>query len=250
MWRLWRLAMTAALWASFLFSSLVVAADPPAISPFGRPNADKSENAPPRDDAIQGYVKLSNGQVRPGWLYVTRDKRLKIYDEKVQRQREIPLSAIAQIDCTVKKEWIEKEWKFKETTVDTKIYTGRQYPSREYLHSITLHNGKKIAGPMSAIVYLQTSSDEDPEQFLLNKRNKGEMGKTLKSLVYVQQIRLGKEAYEEGVKKFKAKSAAKKIEKSGDEKTGEKSGEKSGDDEKSGDKEKETEKQQPADSEK
>ena len=91
-----------------------------------------------REDAVPGYVELSDGSIHPGMIYLTRDKRLQIYDEKLQRQREVPLQAVKQIDCSVKREWMEKEWRFKETTSDEKIYTGRSYPAREYLHTITL----------------------------------------------------------------------------------------------------------------
>ena len=108
-----------------------------------------------RDDAVPGYIELSDGSIHPGMIYLTRDKRLQIYDEEMQRQREVPLQAVKQIDCTVKKEWMEKEWKFKETTSDEKLYTGRSYPAREYLHTITLNDGRTITGPLSAIVYVQ-----------------------------------------------------------------------------------------------
>ena len=43
-----------------------------------------------------------------------------------------------------------------------------------------------------------------PERFLLNKRNKGEVGKTLKSMVYVKRITLGEDALQDGKKKQKA----------------------------------------------
>ena len=86
----------------------------------------------------------------------------------------------------MKREWMEREWRFKETTSDEKVYTGRSYPAREYLHTITLADGRKITGPLSTIVYVQprqtgpaeTGQDRPPpeaERFLLNKRNKGEL---------------------------------------------------------------------------
>ena len=97
---------------------------------------------------------------------------------------------VKQIECTVKKEWLEKEWKFKETTSDEKMYTGRSYPAREYLHTITLKDGRTITGPLSAIVYVQprqtefrrarrAASDRSPNASCLNKRNKGEIGQRL-----------------------------------------------------------------------
>jgi hypothetical protein len=177
-------------------ASVSMAGEPAALNPFGQ--SPTSE----RDDAVRGVVELSDGSVHPGMIYLTRDKRLQIYDEQSQRQREIPLQAVKKIECKVKKEWMEKEWRFKEGANDEKLYTGRSYPAREYLHTITLKTGKTITGPLSTIVYVQPSkrktSDADgqpasaeAERFLLSKRNKGEMGEDLKALVYVKRIRLG-----------------------------------------------------------
>ena len=185
----------------------VRAAEPPTIDPFG---PMPGQSGWQRDDAVPGSVELSDGSVRRGLVYLTRDKRLQIYDEALQRQREVPLQMVKQIDGTIKKEWLEREWKYKETTANEKMYTGRRYPVREYLHTVTLKNGRTISGPLSAIVYVEPSqhsvgqSDDqqpEPERFLLNKRNKGELGASLKSLVYVKQIKLGKEAMEKGNKK-------------------------------------------------
>lgn len=168
--------------------SAAKADEPPTINPFGPKTTQ-------REDAIPGCIELSDGSVHPGMIYLTRDKRLEIYDKQLQRQREIPLRAVKRIDCKIKREWMEKEWKFKETTSDEKIYTGRSYPAREYLHTITLHDGRTIAGPLSALVYLRPKR-YSPERYLLNKRDKGKIGEELKSLVYVKRIKFGKEAME------------------------------------------------------
>jgi hypothetical protein len=184
--------------------------DPPALQPFA---AQPSQQ---REDALPGYIELSDGTIHPGRIYLTRDKHLQIYDESIQRQRETPLESVEQIECSVKREWLEKEWKFKETTNDEKMFTGRTYPSREYLHTITLQDGRKISGPLSCVIYLKPQKslstpksdivkqeEEDvqtkPERFFLNKRNKGEPGDSLDSLVYVKRIRFGKNALEEGL---------------------------------------------------
>ena len=115
------------------------AAEPPAINPFGKAPSE-------REDAVPGYVELSDGSIHPGMIYLTRDKRLQIYDEQLQRQREVPLQAVKQIECSVKREWMEREWRFKETTSDEKVYTGRSYPAREYLHTITLKTAGRSPG--------------------------------------------------------------------------------------------------------
>jgi hypothetical protein len=202
---------SAAILGMFLAGAAATwAAEPPAVNPFGKAPSE-------REDAVPGYVELSDGSIHPGMIYLTRDKRLQIYDEQLQRQREVPLQAVKELQCSVKREWMEKEWRFKETTSDEKVYTGRSYPAREYLHTITLADGRKLTGPLSGIVYVQprqtgpAQTDHDrpqpkAERFLLNKRNKGELGQELKSLLYVKRIKLGKDAMEEGERKATKKA--------------------------------------------
>lgn len=184
---------------------LPAAEEPPALNPFGPVQSE-------RDDAVPGYVELSNGRIFVGDIYMTRDKRIKLDDESIKRQREIPLRVIKQIDGNVLREWMEKDWRFKENANDEKYFTGRSYPCREYEHVITLQDGRKIAGPLSEIIYVQRFvQDKDkplaggatakPERLLLHKRDKGEPGTSLKALVYVKTIKLGEAALEEGRKK-------------------------------------------------
>ena len=131
-----------------------------------------SARAAQREDAVPGYVELSDGKICRGQVYLTRDAKLKIYDEKLQRQREVPLSAVKQIDCKVKKEWMEKEWKFKELAKDEKMFTGRTYPSREYVHTITLTDGRTITGELSAIVYVEPPQSATPSRARSARRSR------------------------------------------------------------------------------
>lgn len=189
------------------------AADPPALNPFAKP--DSSANAD-RDDAIPGYIEMSDGAIFFGRLYLTRDKRIKIYDAKAQRQREVPLRVIKELQCKVLKEWIEKEWRFKELALDEKVYTGRSYPSRETDYTMTLEDGRTITGSTSGIIFLipgeydpaktgQSRTDTEPMRFLLHKRDKADFGKTLNDLKYVKTVKLGEEALKEGITKSAAK---------------------------------------------
>ncbi|MHC4404559.1 MAG: hypothetical protein ACYTG0_33305 [Planctomycetota bacterium] len=205
--------------ASVLVGSLR-AGEPPSINPFGPARGEEPPAVNPfgpvrhaREDAIPGYLELSDGKVYPGAVYMTRDKRLKIYDETLKQQREIPLRVVKQIECKVAKEWMEKEWRFKELALNEKFYTGRQYPAREYVHTITLKDDRTITGPLAEIIYVKPYMDPKAapseayrpeakaERFFLRKRDKGEPGKDLKSLAYVCVIKLGEEALEEGRKK-------------------------------------------------
>jgi hypothetical protein len=206
-------AMAAAAW----LGGEARAAEPEELNPFGAVKRD-------RDDALSGYLEMSDGRVFVGNIYMTRDKRLKMEDSSRQvgggdseddksdkRQREIPLRAIKQIDCKVENEWMEKEWRFKELALDEKYYTGRVYPARKYVHTITLKDGRKLTGPLAEILYVKpfreltagARSDEDTEEirFMLHKRDKGEPGTTLKALAYVKLVKLGDDAVEEGKKK-------------------------------------------------
>jgi len=164
--------------------------DPPPVNPF-RPRSTA------REDALPGCVELSDGSIHPGRVYLTRDHKLKVFDEKLKRHREVPLRVVRRIDAVVRKEWNEKEWRFKENANDEKVYTGRTYPSREYDYKITLRDGRVITGPLAAIVYVEPA-DGEACRFLLHKRDKGEPDTTLSMLLYVRSVRLGEAALEEG----------------------------------------------------
>jgi len=194
-----------------LIAQEAAAAEPPVISPFGRAAAV-------RRDALPGYVEMSHGEIIPGHVYLTRDARLKLHDEKVQRQREVPLRAVRQIQCAVKKEWMERQWRFKELTRAEKVYTGRSYPARQYVHTITLHDGRTLSGGLSAVVYVRPCSHApsesgkyntppQPRRCILHKRDKGKIGEKLESLHYVKLIKLGEAALAEGRKKAAAQNS-------------------------------------------
>ena len=91
----------AAIIAILVGSSAPHAAEPPAINPFGQTPAE-------REDAVPGYVELSDGSIHPGLIYLTRDKRLQVYDQQLQRQREVPLQMVKQIECTIKRSGSKK----------------------------------------------------------------------------------------------------------------------------------------------
>ncbi len=172
----------------------VPAQDPPPPDPVGR-------KAAVREDAVPGYVELSSGEVRPGQVFLTREHRLKVYDDAQKRQREVPLEALQKLDAVVVKEWLEKEWRFRENANDEKVYTGRAYPVRELEYRLTLKDGRVLKGSLAGILYVQADGRPDPERFVLHKRDKGDVGTGLKDLVYVKSVRLGQAALQEGQKR-------------------------------------------------
>lgn len=177
------LALSAAL------GGFAVADEPPAINPFGpRPAA--------RLDGLPGVLELSDGSLRIGEIFLTRDAKLKIYDPKTKKFREIPLKEVHRIECHIQKEWLEREWRFREAASNEKVYTGRTYPARIYEHTVTLRDGTSIRGPLSAPIYVREAESKKPQRFLLHKRDKGPIGTTLKELIYVRRVELGKKAVE------------------------------------------------------
>ena len=78
-----------------------------------------------RKDAVPGCIDLSDGTKRPGRIYTTRAKRLKIYNLKRKIYEFVPVPACKRIDVIVEWERMDKEWRFKEAGNPEKVYTGR-----------------------------------------------------------------------------------------------------------------------------
>ncbi len=179
--------------------------DPP--NPFGRVS-------PPPVDARLGRIELSDGTTIRGRIHLTRDHQLRVYDAEHGRFRNIPLRAVREIRCRVVREWMEREWRFREAASNVKVYTGREYPARQYVHEIVLRSGTTVTGPLAAVVYIDPlESDGKTEghkasqnlgdrkgtaanlaspdkrlRFVLHKRDKGRPGTRLDQLVYVTRI--------------------------------------------------------------
>lgn len=208
----------AVLWASLCaLPNASWGAEPPALNPF-KVGGGSAPGTQDREDAIPGYIEMSNGSIHYGRIFLTRDKRLQVNDEEMQREREIPLQPVEKIESKVIWESMEKEWRFKELASDEKLYTGRSYPARKCSYTVTLKSGKTISGALSGIVFLipgdygpgkggETPKAREPERYLIHKRDKGEIGQTLATLLYVKTIKLGEEAFEEGRRRAGGRSA-------------------------------------------
>jgi hypothetical protein len=147
------------------------------ISPF----AEKSNL-----ESRRGILLLNTGQKISGQIWTTREKPLRLWDEKDKKYRDIPLSALKSLEAIILWERDEKEWHFKESGSDIKEFSGKTYPARELQYHLTLQNGQTLAGGLVAPLYV--SSNDKSLTFILNKRQKGDVGKTLKDLVYVKRV--------------------------------------------------------------
>jgi hypothetical protein len=150
------------------------------VSPFA-----EKQNDP---EARKGVVVLSNGEKIAGQVSTTREKPLRLWDETAKEYRDIPWNLIKVAEAKIVWERDEKEWHFRESGSDIKEYTGKTYPARELEYVVTLVNDQKITGGVVAPVYV--SAGEQWVMVALNKRQKGEVGKGLKELVYVRRIEL------------------------------------------------------------
>jgi hypothetical protein len=152
-----------------------------------KPTSQPSPFAAKKDpDTRAGTITLSNGEKIHGTLSHTADKPVRIWVEADQEYRDVPFKLIASFEAKVTKEYDEKEWHFKESGSDIKEFTGKTYPVRETSYTVTLVNGQTITGGIVEPIYLKRP--EGPITFSILKRDKGEVGKTLKELVFVQRV--------------------------------------------------------------
>lgn len=133
-----------------------------------------------------GTITLSDGIKLTGQITTTADKPLRVYDENEKQYIDVPFDKIALIKAEVVWERDEKEWQFKLSGSDEKVYSGKSYPARETRYTITRLDGTKVSGAIDAPIYFKQGDQR--RTLVLHKRDKGEVGRTLKQLIYVQSV--------------------------------------------------------------
>ncbi len=161
-----------------------MATSKPAI-PTSRPVGVAVSDNP---EARKGTITLSSGERIAARLSTTREKPVRIWDEKDQKYKDIPFDLIKSAEAKILWERDEKEWHFIASGSDLKEYTGKTYPARELEYEVTLLNGQKITGGIVSPIYAEGSGQT--LTYVLNKRQKGDVGQTLKQLVYVRKLEL------------------------------------------------------------
>ena len=135
-----------------------------------------------------GSIALSDGTKLTGEISTTAGKPLRVYDDQAKQYVDVPIDSVASMKAEVVWEHDEQEWQFKLSGSDEKIYSGKTYPARELRYTITTTDGGKVSGEIAAPIYLK--KDDSRQTFILHKRDKGEVGQTLKQLVFVQSIEM------------------------------------------------------------
>jgi hypothetical protein len=161
----------------------------PAAAPTLKSDAD--------DQSREGTITLSDGTKIHGKIATTQDKPVRIWVEKEKDYEDVPFDQIASAEVEVLWERDEKEWNFKETGSDIKVYSGRTYPARQTQYTFTLTDGTVIKGDVVCPLYVTTDdgkgADGKSRTYVLYKRDKGEIGQTLKDRPYVKSLTFGKE---------------------------------------------------------
>ena len=160
----------------------------PATAPTTAPTSQPArvfDDKPDRNER-SGEVTLSDGKTVKGLISSTPDKPLRLWDEKASKYIDIPFHSIASMEAVVIWEREEPEWRFKESGSDIKIFTGKSYPAHELVYKVTLSNEQIIEGGIVAPVKIRQEAGIVSK--VLHKRDKGNVGQTLKDLVYIKKI--------------------------------------------------------------
>jgi len=135
-----------------------------------------------------GQILLSSGQKVRGKFATTPKTPLRVWVEKDRAYREIAFGEIRSAVAHVEWERNEREWQFVESGSDIKRYSGKTYPIRELQYVLTLKDGTAVRGSVVAPIHLKAPAGH--VTFVLHKRQKGEVGQSIRDLAYVQRLDL------------------------------------------------------------
>ena len=133
--------------------------EPPRLNPFGPVKRD-------RDDAAPGYVEMSDGRILVGDIYMTRDKRLKVYDPKMERQRKSHSNG--QTDRVQGRQGVDGEgMAVQGIGVGQEILYGQILPRASMSHD---YAGRRptLDGELAEILYVQPYGN-DPDKPLADR---------------------------------------------------------------------------------
>lgn len=127
-------------------------------NPFGRSKKSRYK--------IHGVFHMSDGRILEGPTRLRGRKVFKIYDRVNMKHKELPLSAVSEIECEIGKQEYEKIWRWKEGGEHVKIDTGQSYPVCKFVHKMKLIPDEEeeeegvvpmIEGGMSGVIFVKLS---------------------------------------------------------------------------------------------
>ncbi len=135
---------------------------------------------------LPASVELSDGSAIMGKVYLTDDS-LIIHNEAQARRYTVRTAEIARIETAIEKQSMEAKWIFRESGLDDKVYTGETFPVRDYLTTVTFHDGRQLTGHiMPKTLYVE--SDSNRQRFILRRKDEGKVGEMLDDLLYVRSV--------------------------------------------------------------
>ncbi len=156
----------------------------PTTQPSTQPDSPFTAKAD--KDALRAKITFSDGTTLEGTITSTPGKPVRLWDDARAEYRDIPLKLIGKFQAEVVWERDQPEWKFIESGSDIKEMTGKTYPARELIYTVTLVNDEMIKGGIVAPLYF--TDPQGSKTLVLNKRQKGEVGQTLDELKYVKAV--------------------------------------------------------------
>jgi len=156
-----------------------------------KPESAKTEQRELRQGEARGTVVFSDGAAISGVVHATGFGPLKIFDTSKKKFKYIQLEHIVVLRVEVTKSEMVKDWRFKEESKRDKVYSGKEYPRKDYEVYITLANGEKFRGRCTAVLYVE--SKDKKTRFQLKHYDRGTTEEVLDDLVHVREIKFEKQ---------------------------------------------------------
>jgi hypothetical protein len=141
-----------------------------------------------RQGEVHGTIIFSDGSSITGIIHQSGWKPLKVFDTKKKKFKHVPFEHIAVLEVVVTKSEMVKDWRFKEESKTDKVYSGKEYPRKDYEVRITLRGGQEVAGTCVGVFYIE--SGDEKTRFNLKHYDRGKTDEVLDDLVHLKEIRI------------------------------------------------------------
>lgn len=170
----------------FILSTTAPVTTRPAAAPTTAPTSPLVSKTAPAASR-RGTFTFSDGTTFTGGITTTLEKPLRIWVAEKGAYDDVPFQNVESAEASIVWERDQPEYQFLTSGSDVKTFTGRTYPARETVYTLTLRDGRKVKGSIVAPFDVQ-GDDGKGKLIVLSKRDKGAVGTTLKDLVYVTQL--------------------------------------------------------------
>ncbi len=140
------------------------------------------------DGRVPGRITLSDGTVHEGVIRTTRGKPLRLVEAETGRRLDFQPAEIHSIRVFIESEEQYQVWRWVEDGSREKVFTGESYPKRQYETLVTLKTGQIHLGHLVAVLYVYVEGRAKPKKLFLKQKEQGEIGETLKDIVYVESV--------------------------------------------------------------